>query len=162
MNSLTTFSSWVGRDGIIRKYWSGNGNGYDVGCQCAFDGTCVRTTNLDYICNCDSRNKNVIDNGILSDKKSLPVMSLRYGGSVTEVSKIQYVLGPFICSGKANSYPSEREEMRQNKLQDDMLALTDRVNGIERKPIIAFRVIQVATEESDNWKLMHFLDIRPG
>ena len=165
VNSLTSFASWVGRDGIVRKYWSGNGHDHDTGCQCSVDRNCERISNLKLICNCDSRGVNVIDDGILSDKMSLPVMSLRYGGSVTGVSKIQYVLGPLLCSGKAQPYPSEIVEIERNNLKENLSILSNKVKNIEKRkePVVAFRVIQVETDEVEIWKLDRlFLNIKPG
>ena len=155
VNSLSTFSSWTGRDGIVRRYWSGDGNSADTGCQCGIDGTCTTIAYLDLICNCDSRNANVIDDGILSDKHSLPVMSLRYGGAFTRISSIKYILGPLVCSGKAQPYPSEQSDIDKKQLKNELSILTDKVNDIEarKESVIAFRVIQVETDEVIMWKL---------
>ena len=161
VNSLTTFSSWTGRDGIVRKYWSGDGNSSDTGCQCGIDETCTTISNLNLICNCDSRGVNVIDDGILSDKDSLPVMSLRYGGAFTRISSIKYILGPFICSGKAQPYPSEKSDIDQEQMKNQLNALTDKVNDMETKKetVIAFRVIQVETDQVSSQLA---LNISPG
>ena len=108
---------------------------------------------------------NVIDDGILSDKDSLPVMSLRYGGAFTRISSIKYILGPFICSGKAQPYPSEKSDIDQRQLKNQLNVLIDKVNEIEtrKESVIAFRVIQVETEEVIMWKLDRlFLNISPG
>ena len=43
---------------------------------------------------------NLVDDGNLTDKDSLPVKALKYGGSVTPYSRIKYILGPLVCSGK--------------------------------------------------------------
>ena len=108
---------------------------------------------------------NVIDDGILSDKDSLPVMSLRYGGAFTKISRIQYLLGPLICNGKAEPYPSEKSLNDHRQLKKQMEVLTDKVKDIETRneSVIAFRVIQVETDEVIMWKLDRlFLNISPG
>ena len=96
VNSLTKYSSWISRNGVVNTYWSGTRNPSDTGCQCSIDGNCVE----DSICNCDSMRPNQIDDGILTDKSSLPVKSLRYGGSYASISSVKYVLGPLVCTGK--------------------------------------------------------------
>ena len=96
----TGYSSWEGRNGVINNYWSGTRNASDTGCQCSLDGTCAKTLNNDPVCNCDSIGANLIDDGNLTDKDSLPVKSLKYGASVTPYSSVKYVLGPLVCSGK--------------------------------------------------------------
>ena len=101
VNSLTTFSSWIDRNGIINHYWSGSKNASETGCQCSLDGTCAKTPLGEAVCNCDSMTSDVIDEGVLTDKNSLPVKSLRYGGSLTKISSVKYILGPLVCSGKA-------------------------------------------------------------
>ena len=100
VNSLTTFSSWIDRNGIINHYWSGSRKASETGCQCSIDGTCAKAPNAEPICNCDTIGSDLIDKGILTDKKSLPVKSLRYGGAITKFSTIRYILGPLVCSGK--------------------------------------------------------------
>ena len=95
------FSSWEGRSAVANKYWSGARNASDTGCQCSQDGTCAKTPIGNSICNCDTVGAGLIDNGILTDKDSLPVKSLKYGGSITQFSSIKYILGPLVCSGKA-------------------------------------------------------------
>ena len=104
---------------------------------------------------------NVIDDGILSDKDSLPVMSLRYGGAFTKISSIKYILGPLVCSGKAQPYPSEQSDIDQEQLQKQLKILTDKVNDIEarKESVIAFRVIQVKTHYKSS---KHSLNISPG
>lgn len=100
VNSLTTFSSWIDRNGVRNNYWSGARNASETGCQCSIDDTCVKAPSQT-VCNCDSMRANLIDEGTLTDKNALPVKSLRYGGAYTKFSKIEYILGPLVCSGKA-------------------------------------------------------------
>ena len=100
MNTLTKYSSWTGRNGVVNTYWSGARNASDTGCQCSIDGTCVKVLNADFVCNCDSMTSDVIDEGVLTDKNSLPVKSLQYGGALTKFSSVKYILGPLVCSGK--------------------------------------------------------------
>ena len=73
----------------------------ETGCQCSIDGTCAETLNSNSICNCDTIGADLVDVGMLTDKNILPVKSLRYGGAMTKISSIKYVLGPLLCSGKA-------------------------------------------------------------
>ena len=96
VNSLTKYSSWISRNGVVNTYWSGSRNSSDTGCQCSIDGNCVE----DSICNCDSMRPNQVDDGILTDKNSLPIKSLRYGGAYASISSVEYTLGPLVCSGK--------------------------------------------------------------
>ena len=56
------------------------------------------------ICNCDTVGANLVDDGNLTDKDSLPVKSLKYGASVTPYSSVKYVLGPLVCSGKGRVF----------------------------------------------------------
>ena len=72
------------------------------GCQCSLDGNCNRPPylNSDPICNCDTMFPRAIDEGYLSQKETLPVMKLSYGGSYSQHSSIQYILGPLICTGR--------------------------------------------------------------
>ena len=101
VNSLTTFSSWIDRNGVTNHYWSGARNSSETGCQCSIDGTCVKAPNSQPVCNCDSMRADLVDEGILTDINALPVKSLRYGGAYTKFSKVKYILGPLLCSGKA-------------------------------------------------------------
>ena len=100
VNSLTTFSSWIDRNGIINNYWSGSRKASETGCQCSIDGTCAKAPNAEPVCNCDSMRADQVDDGILTDKNSLPVKSLTYGGAYTRISNVRYILGPLICNGK--------------------------------------------------------------
>ena len=71
------------------------------GCQCNLDGNCTKALHLyiDPICNCDTMYPGSIDEGFLTSSEALPVMELSYGGSFTQTSSIQYILGPLICTG---------------------------------------------------------------
>ena len=100
VNSLTTFSSWIDRNGIINHYWSGSRKASETGCQCSIDGTCAKAANGEVLCNCDTMRADQVDNGIFTDKNSLPVKSLSYGGAYTRISNVRYILGPLVCSGK--------------------------------------------------------------
>ena len=73
-----------------------------VGCQCGFDGDCSKAPHLNSvpICNCDTMFSRSMDHGYLSQKEALPVMQLSYGGSYSQHSSIQYILGPLVCRGK--------------------------------------------------------------
>ena len=75
---------------------------FNEGCQCGLDGNCNKPTylNSDPICNCDTMLPIAIDEGYLSQKETLPVMKLSYGGSYSQHSSIQYILGPLICTGR--------------------------------------------------------------
>lgn len=106
VNPLTKYSSWINRYGVVNTYWSDTKDPSETGCQCSIDGTCAEALNSDAICNCDTYGADVIDEGVLTDKDSLPVKSLRYGGSLTRISSVRYILGPLLCSGKARFYNS--------------------------------------------------------
>ena len=101
VNPLTKYSSWLNRDGVANTYWSGARDPSETGCQCSIDGTCAESLNSDSICNCDTFGADVTDEGILTDKNSLPVKALRYGGAMTKFSSVKYILGSLVCSGKA-------------------------------------------------------------
>lgn len=101
INPLKGFSSWEGRNGVVNTYWSGARNASDTGCQCSQDGTCAKSAMFEPICNCDTVGAELVDVGILTDKESLPVKSLQYGGAMTQFSSIKYILGSLTCSGKA-------------------------------------------------------------
>ena len=74
-----------------------------------------------------------MDQGYLSQKAALPVMQLSYGGSYSQHSSIQYILGPLVCrgkfpsemnsklslsfSGKAKPYQSEKEKVAQDEIK---------------------------------------------
>ena len=85
----------------MNTYWSGARNASDTGCQCSLDGTCAKAPNAQPVCNCDTIGAGLVDDGILTDKESLPVKSLKYGGAITRISSINYILGSLVCSGKA-------------------------------------------------------------
>ena len=101
VTSLIGFSSWEDRNGVVNTYWSGARNSSDTGCQCSLDGTCAKATMFQPICNCDTLGPGLIDDGIFTDKDSLPVKSLKYGGALTQISSVKYILGPLVCGGKA-------------------------------------------------------------
>ena len=97
----TGLSSWEDRNGVVNTYWSGARKASGTGCQCSLDGTCAKALNANPVCNCDTVGVNLVDVGVLTDKKALPVKSLNYGGALTQISSIKYLLGPLVCSGKA-------------------------------------------------------------
>ena len=101
VNQLTNYSSWINRNGVINTYWSGAKDPSETGCQCSINGTCTEALNKNSVCNCDLMRDGLVDEGILTDKKALPVKSLRYGGAYTKISSVNYILGPLICNGKA-------------------------------------------------------------
>ena len=85
----------------MNTYWSGARDASDTGCQCSLDGTCAKSAIFEPICNCDTVGVGLIDDGILTDKTALPVKSVKYGGAITQISSIKYILGSLVCSGKA-------------------------------------------------------------
>ena len=99
--ALKGFSSWQDRNEIVNTYWSGARDASDTGCQCSLDANCTKSPIFEPICNCDTLGPDLVDKGILTDKDSLPVKSLKYGGAKTQLSSIKYILGPLVCSGKA-------------------------------------------------------------
>ena len=85
----------------MNTYWSGARDASDTGCQCSLDGTCAKAPNGNTFCNCDTIGADLVDEGTLTDKESLPVKSLKYGGAMLKISSVKYILGPLVCSGKA-------------------------------------------------------------
>lgn len=99
---LTEFAWWVGRTGRSNHYWHGQKSSHTTGCQCDKDKSCIKLNGEDiYKCNCDSKNHDVEDAGILTSLEELPVQQLFYGNDYYPESWIQYNLGKFQCSGKS-------------------------------------------------------------
>ena len=59
-------------------------------------------------CNCDQKNWDDYDEGILRGKDQLPIKKLYYGDSDGPYSWIKYDVGRFQCSGQNSYYPSQR------------------------------------------------------
>jgi len=97
----------------------------EIGCQCALSDTC-ETIDKPTHCNCDARGFNLTDVGILSSE-TLPIYGLRYGGSFTPYSLINFDIGPLVCSGKKGYYPSEAEDMEKEKLNSKLNKLTTEI-----------------------------------
>jgi len=49
--------------------------------------------------------------------KKLPVTSLRYGGALSPISKMQVQLGSLKCSGKVGIYPTDIEKEEKLALE---------------------------------------------
>uniref|UniRef100_T1JII4 CUB domain-containing protein n=1 Tax=Strigamia maritima TaxID=126957 RepID=T1JII4_STRMM len=88
-------AKWVGRDWEPQYYWGGAATDSRT---CGCHPYCEKTEN-NSTCNCDANSKVVwlTDEGLLLDKKRLPVLQLRMGdtGQPNEVG--QYTLGPLKC-----------------------------------------------------------------
>ena len=102
----------------------------ELGCQCAVSETC-KTFDRPTLCNCDSRGFNVTDEGTLSSDQ-LPIYGLRYGGSFTPYSSVQFDIGPLICSGKNGTYPSEAGNLEKENLNRKLLELTNEIAEIKK------------------------------
>jgi hypothetical protein len=144
VNALTDFSWWTGRDNRDHYYWHGDFDGNETGCACKFDNSCQRSKysrSKCNECNCDSRSKDMIDEGVLTSLAQLPVQKLHYGDSKERFQWIQYTLGQFQCSGKKQHYPNE--EKVWNKI-DDLEA-----SDIELETTIDQLETQLASHSSD-------------
>lgn len=53
----------------------------------------------------------MIDVGELTDKDILPVKSLKYGGALTQISSVKYILSPLVCSGKARVWTEKLKDI---------------------------------------------------
>ena len=136
----------------MNTYWSGVRDPSATGCQCSIDGTCIEALNADSICNCDLMRADLVDEGILTDKNALPVKSLRYGGAYTTFSNIKYILGPLVCSGKAQPYPSEQAAIESEKVKNKLATISAKLNEIDnrKEPVYAFRVTNVEAGSSSS------------
>ena len=85
---------------------------------------------LQYLCNCDALGDMDIDQGILKNKKQLPVTKLNYGGSSGRFSWILYQLGFLRCHGKSDEavYPSEQYQYQMQSIED---RITNNENNID-------------------------------
>lgn len=87
---------WVSRQGGKMKYWGGAAV-QSGKCACGMTDSCARGR----LCNCDA-NDNVLreDSGFLTDKKTLPVMELRFGDTNSKNVEYGYhTLGKLLCWG---------------------------------------------------------------
>ncbi|EDO43004.1 predicted protein, partial [Nematostella vectensis] len=67
---------WVSRDNAKMTYWGGATPGRNK-CACGMTSSCA---NLSRACNCDSNDRVWrSDEGLLTDKKSLPVRAMHFG-----------------------------------------------------------------------------------
>ena len=103
----------------------------EAGCECSFSGTC-RTLGKPNACNCDAHILNLTDTGILSSDK-LPIYALRYGGSLTPYSSINYNIGSLICSGKKGIYPSEADNIEKQRIKTRLGYLEKKIPRFELK-----------------------------
>lgn len=108
---------------------------------------------MNSICNCDSHGVKVDDKGLLNNKNSLPVKALQYG-AFTTLSSIQYNLGPLICSGKTNHYPSEKENIQFTSILKQLQIFAKRLDALQENDRsddlqhtkIAFRATKAGTK----------------
>ena len=122
-------------------YWSGAKNASDTGCQCSLSKTCQGNVFMNHICNCDTGGVGMIDQGVLSDKNSLPVKALRYG-AFTAISSIKYMLGPFICTGKNQIYPSEKSDRERERIQDALKSIEKEIEDDKKKTEEKFQILE--------------------
>ena len=123
-SALTKFASWTDRDNTNNYFWHGNHNTTDEGCRCAFEGECSSFGLMKTMCNCDGFGQDAIDNGEITSMLKLPITKLNYGTSIPN-GKINYYLGPMICSGKRGYFPSENNKVEKQKIQNQMQNITN-------------------------------------
>ena len=94
------YAWWVSRDSTKMTYWGGALPGSGK-CACGMNNSCADS---EFGCNCD-KNDHVWreDSGLLTDKKKLPVIQLRFGdtGDKNHHEKGYHTLGKFKCYGTA-------------------------------------------------------------
>jgi len=85
------YFSWNSHDGIPQFNWGGGK--FPSECACGATRTCSKSH---YKCNCDS-NKSGVDEGYLTDSKTLPVTNMRFGDLGSSSEKGWHTLGPLEC-----------------------------------------------------------------
>ena len=91
---------WVSRDGQNMTYWGGATPGSGE-CACGMNNSCASRIRSD-ICNCDSNDKTWReDSGLLTDKRTLPVLQLRFGDTGSNFQVGYHTLGKFKCYGES-------------------------------------------------------------
>jgi len=79
------------------------------------------TSGFELICNCDSKEPEAIDIGVLTSKDQLPVRGLFYGDDNYRYQWKKYDLGNLICKGKGAMFPSEdKNEERYTELKTEI------------------------------------------
>ena len=94
---------------------------------------------------------NLTDTGILSSDK-LPIYALKYGGSLTPYSSIDYNIGSLVCSGKKGIFPSETDDFEKQSIKS-------RLSNLEKQiPSFVF-VDEKKTNITDKYELIkHLVD----
>ncbi|CAG0892461.1 unnamed protein product [Darwinula stevensoni] len=97
---------WVDRHGNPQDYWDGSNGGKHV-CRCGLSNNC---TDKALSCNCDAKAPHwESDSGAITNRTSLPLTELRFGGLQFAGQKAKYTLGGLACKGKAPSSENPAE-----------------------------------------------------
>lgn len=75
-------------------------------------------------------------------------MKLHYGGSISPISSIQFILDGMVCSGKQSFYPSELATAERESLKSNVIKL--RQEMIEKIDFIAVRLIPIFRNSKKN------------
>ncbi|XP_046632837.1 uncharacterized protein LOC124312378 [Daphnia pulicaria] len=95
-----SYAWWNDRNGNPQYFWSGSNSRVHV-CQCGIEQTCFEN---DVRCNCDSNAKlQLVDQGVITRKKLLPITRLNFGGTHRANSTGMHTLGRFECDGRLSS-----------------------------------------------------------
>ncbi|XP_046640282.1 uncharacterized protein LOC124323313 [Daphnia pulicaria] len=91
------YSWWNDRNGNEQYYWNGSDNSTHM-CSCGISKTCADPNEN---CNCDAAVPvNLIDEGEITSKESLPITRLNFGRTTPEASSGIHTLGKLKCSGQ--------------------------------------------------------------
>ena len=145
-SALTKFASWTDRKGTKNYFWHGDRNSTDEGCQCSLEGECVSYGLFKTLCNCDGFGTNVVDSGEITSMDKLPIAKLNYGTSIPN-GKINYYLGPMICSGKQGTFPSEQDDADKQLVQEKIKSVTEELRTAKKEIYSATRKLKSEVQE---------------
>jgi len=133
MSSLTDFSWWLDRKGIVRKYWDGAQADGSQGCACSLGagGCTANAAGVKNNCNCDSQMEYSTDNGVISSLEHLPITEVYYGNAEHRFSWIDYHVGVLECMGQGAVYPSEISD-----LMDRLSLLENKTEVLEENDVV--------------------------
>ena len=130
-SALTKFASWTDRFGTKNHFWHGDHNSTDEGCRCSFESECASFGLMKTLCNCDGFGNDAVDSGEITSMDKLPVSALSYGTSIPN-GKINFYLGPMICSGKRGIFPSEQNDADKQNVQKQLQNVTEDLKNVEK------------------------------
>ena len=142
-SALTKFASWTDRYGENNYFWHGDRNSTDEGCRCSLEGECASFGLTKTLCNCDGFANKAVDIGEISSMHKLPITQLNYGTSIS-TGHIHYFLGPMICGGKRGLFPSEKNEVEKQIVQEQITNISNKLQITEtnvRSDIENFRLV---------------------